>query len=149
MAWKRKLGWIGLVILALIVVVVVGADFTLRSNWFHRVLIAEIEQQASARTGAQIRIQNLALHLSHLSADVYGITVRGKEPQSAPPLAEADEFTIRLKIVSFLHKKIDLREIILRRPVVRVLVRKDGTTNLPSPPQSNSSSSTDPFDLGI
>src|SRR5215469_10307968 len=148
MTWKRILGWIGLCILALIVMVVVGGYFTLRGNWFRRVLIAKIEQQASARTGAQIRIQNLALHLSSLSADVYGITVRGKEPPSAPPLAEADEFTIRLKIVSLWHKKIDLREIILRRPVVHVLVRKDGTTNLPTPPPS-SSNSTNPFDLGI
>src|SRR5215469_1531292 len=148
MTWKRILGWIGLCILALIVMVVVGGYFTLRGNWFRRVLIAKIEQQASARTGAQIRIQNLALHLSSLSADVYGITVRGKEPPSAAPLAEADEFTIRLKIVSLWHKKIDLREIILRRPVVHVLVRKDGTTNLPTPPPS-SSNSTNPFDLGI
>lgn len=149
MTWKRILGWIGLVILVLIVMVVVGGDFTLRSNWFHRVLISKIEEQASARTGAQIRIQSLALKLSPLTAHVYGITVRGREPQSAPPLAEADEFTIRLKIVSLLHKKIDLREIILHHPVVNVVVAKDGTTNLPTPPPSNGSSSTNPFDLGI
>jgi translocation and assembly module TamB len=148
MTWKRILGWIGLCILALIVIVAVGGYFTLRSNWFDRVLISKIEQQASARTGAQVRIQNLVLRLSSLSADVYGITVRGKEPESAPPLAEADEFTIRLKIVSLFDKKIDLSEIILHHPRVHLLVRKDSTTNLPTPPQSNSSS-TNPFDLGI
>src|SRR5215469_13005328 len=149
MTWKRIVGWIGFCILALIVMVAVGGYFTQRSNWFHRVLISKIEQQASARTGAQVRMQSLALHLSSLSADVYGITVRGKEPESAPPLAEADAFTVQLKIVSLVHKKIDLSEIILRHPRVHLLVRKDSTTNLPTPPQSNTSSSTNPFDLGI
>lgn len=149
MTWKRILGWIGLFIFALIVIVAVGGFFTLRSNWAHRVLTRRIEQQASARSGAQIRIQNVELHLSPLGADVYGITVRGKEPPSAPPLAEAEEFTIRLKIVSLFRKKIDLNEIILRHPRVHVLVRKDNTTNLPTPPESNTSSSTNPFELGI
>src|SRR5262249_6871814 len=125
MTWKRIVGWIGFCILALIVMVAVGGYFTQRSNWFHRVLISKIEQQASARTGAQVRMQSLALHLSSLSADVYGITVRGKEPESAPPLAEADAFTIRLKIVSLFDKKIDLSEIILRHPRVHVRVGKD------------------------
>ena len=43
----------------------------------------------------------------------------------------------------------DLNEIVLRHPVVNLLVRKDGTTNLPTPPKSNSNTSTNPFDLGI
>ena len=116
---------------------------------FHGYLLAQIEKQASEATGAEVRVQNFALHLSQLAADAYGITVRGNEPTSARPLVQADQLRIRLKIVSLLRKKIDLNEIILRHPVVNLLVRKDGTTNLPTPPKSNKDTSSNLFDLGI
>src|SRR6266700_6840009 len=149
MAWKRKLGWIGIGLVAIILVLGIAGFVVLRSQGFHSYALAKIQQQASEATGAQVRIQNFALHLSTLAADAYGISIRGSEPTSALPLVQADQLMIRLKIVSLLHKKIDLSEIVLRQPVVNLLVRKDGSTNLPTPPKSNSSSSTSPFDLGI
>src|SRR5262249_25411237 len=133
------------------IVVVLGITgyVVLRSQRFHSFVLAKIQQQASEATGAQVRIQDFALHLSRLGAEAYGITIRGTEPQSALPLAQADQLMIRLKIVSLLRKKVDLSEIVLRHPVVHLLVKKDGSTNLPKPPKSDSNSTTSPFDLGI
>src|SRR5215469_6954734 len=149
MAWKRTLRWIGMLLVAGIAVIGLTAYFVLRSPRIHGYVLAQIEKQASEATGAQVRIQNFALHLPALAAEAYGITVRGNQPPSARPLAQADQLMVRLKIVSLLRKKVDLSEIILRHPVVHLLVRKDGTTNLPTPPKSNSNTSTSPFDLGI
>ncbi len=149
MTWKRKLGWIGISVTVLIVALGFAAYFVVRSPSFHNYVLAKIQQQASEATGAQVRIQNFALHLSTLSADAYGITIRGSEPKSRRPLVQAEQLMVRLKIVSLLHKKVDLNEIVLRHPVVNLQVRKDGSTNLPTPPKSNSQSSTSPFDLGI
>src|SRR6266436_6688672 len=129
MAWKRKLGWIAISFAAFVVV---------RTQGFHEYVLAKVQQQASEATGGQVRIQNFALRLSNLTADAYGITIRGSEPKSRPPLVQADQLKVRLKIVSLLRKKIDLNEIILRHPVVNLLVKKDGTTNLPVAPKSNS-----------
>ena len=149
MAWKKKLGWIGMVLVATFAVLGVAGYLVLRSPRFHGYLLAQIEKQASEATGAQVRIQNFALHPSRLGADAYGITVRGNQPPSARPLVQADQLRIRLKIVSLLRKKIDLSEIILRHPVVNLLVSKDGSTNLPTPPKPNGDTSTNLFDLGI
>jgi translocation and assembly module TamB len=149
MAWKRKLGWIAVVLVTSIAVLGVAGYLIVNTSRFHGYLLAQIEKQASEATGAEVRVQNLALHLSQLTADAYGITVRGNQPTSTLPLVQADQLRIRLKIVSLLRKKVDLREIVLRHPVVNLQVRKDGTTNLPTPPKSNSSSSTNLFDLGI
>src|SRR5713101_6816623 len=149
MAWKRKLGWIAISFVALVVVLVIAGYVALRTQRFHDYVLAKLQQQASEATGGQVRIQNFALHLSSLTADAYGITIRGSEPRSRPPLVQADRLTVRLKIVSLLRKKVDLNEIILLHPVVNLLVKKDGTTNLPTPPKSNSNGSTNPFDLGI
>ena len=135
--------------MAIILVLGIAGYVVLRSPRFHGYALAKIQQQASEATGAQVRIQDFALHLSTLGADAYGISIRGSEPKSAMPLVQADQLMIRLKIVSLLHKKVDLNEIVLRHPVVNLLVRRDGTTNLPTPPKSNGSTSTSPFDLGI
>src|SRR5438552_503265 len=149
MTWKTKLGWIGIFLVVLIVVLGIAGDFTFRSQAFHKYVLAKIEQQASEATGAQVRIQNFTLHVSTLSANAYGITIRGTESKSAAPLDQAEQLMVRLKIVSLLHKKVDLNEIILRHPVVSLRIKKDGSTNLPTPPKSKSNSSTNLFDLGI
>src|SRR5215471_18479053 len=111
MPWKRKLGWIGIGLVALILVLSIAGYVVLRSQRFHSYVLAKIQQQASEATGAEIRIQDFVLHLSTLGAQAYGITIRGTEPQSTQPLAQADQLTIRLKIVSLLRKKVDLNEI--------------------------------------
>jgi translocation and assembly module TamB len=138
-----------MVLVASITVLGVAGYLVLRSARFHGYLLAQIEKQASEATGAQVRIQDFALHVSGLGADAYGITVRGSELASSRPLAQAEQLMIRLKIVSLLRKKVDLREIVLRHPVVHLQLRKDGSTNLPTPPKSNSNASSSPFDLGI
>ncbi len=149
MAWKTKLGWIAISLVAFVVVLVIAGYVVFRSQRFHDYVLAKLQQQASEATGGQVQIQNFALRMSSLTAEAYGITIHGSEPKSRPPLVQADQLTVRLKIVSLLRKKIDLNEIILRHPVVNLLIRKDGSTNLPTPPKSNSNDSTNPFDLGI
>ena len=149
MAWTRKLGWIAISFVAFVMVLVIAGYVVFRTQRFHDYVLAKLQQQATEATGGQVRIQNFALRLSSLTADAYGITIRGSEPKSRPPLVQADQLMVRLKIVSLLRKKIDLNEIILRHPVVHLLVNKDGTTNLPTSPKSNSNGSTSPFDLGI
>src|SRR5260370_12726697 len=149
MAWKRKLGWIAVGLGSGSAGMGVGGDLSVERQRFHGYLLAQIEKQTSEATGAEVRVQNLALHISQLTADGYGIIVRGNEPASWRPLVQADKLRIRLRIVSVLRKKVDLSEIILRHPMVNLQVRKDGTTNLPTIPKSNSNTSTNPFDLGI
>ncbi len=149
MAWKRKLGWIAISFVALVTVLVIAGYVVFRTQRFHDYVLVKLQQQASEAIGGQVRIQNFALRLSSLTADAYGVTIRGSEPKSQPPLVQADQLTVRLKIVSLLRKKIDMNEIILRHPVVNFLVKKDGTTNLPTPLKSNDNGSTNPFDFGI
>ncbi len=112
---KRKLVWIAVILVTSIAALGVAGYLALRSPRFHHYLLAQIERRASEATGAEVRVQNFVLHLSRLSADAYGITIRGKERASAHPLVEADQLGIRLKIISLLRKKVDLNEIIMAR----------------------------------
>jgi translocation and assembly module TamB len=148
MSWKTKLGWTALIIVCVVVIVGITGVLVLRSRGFHRWVLAKIEQTASDSIGGRVEIQNYTFSFSRLTADAYGITVHGTETKTAKPLLQADQLQITLKVVSLLHKKVDLKEIIVRHPVVNLLARKDGTTNLPHAPQK-SNSSTSIWDLGI
>src|ERR1700688_1650083 len=141
MTWKRKLGWIVMNLIGFAVLLGVAGYFAVGSQRFHSYVLAKVEEQASEATGGLVGIQNFSLHLSTLTADVYGITIRGREPKSEAPLVQADQLVGRLQIISLLRKKIDLNEIVLPHPVVNLLVERDGSTNLPVPPKSNSNSS--------
>ncbi|HEX2599005.1 MAG TPA: hypothetical protein VHL05_09545, partial [Terriglobales bacterium] len=149
MASKKKLGWIALIVVIIVASLTLVGFVTLRSRWFHGFLLSKIQQQASEAIGGQVEINNFNFHLSALTTDAYGIVIHGTEASGTRPLLTADQLTVRLKIVSFLKKKVDLNEIILRHPVARVRTKKDGTTNLPTPPKKNNRQSTNLFDLGI
>jgi translocation and assembly module TamB len=122
--------------------------FILGSPAFQRYVLAKIEQKARESTGARVEIRNFAFHVSTLTADLEGIVVHGTEASTGRPLLAADRLTVDLQVVSLLRRKLDLREIILRHPVVNLTVAKNGSTNLPHPPRSNRGS-TNVFDLGI
>ncbi len=68
---------------------------------FQNYLLGKTQQTASESLNTPVRIQNLALHFSPLSADLYGVTVRGTESETEPPLLTVDHLKIGFKIVSF------------------------------------------------
>src|SRR5262245_29982723 len=148
MTWKKRIITFGVIVLVSSAVFGLAASLMLRSQRFHKYMIAKIERQASEATGAQVQIQDFSLHL-RLAADAYGITIHGTELAGERPLAQADRLTIRVKIFSLWRQKVALREIILQHPVINLQVSKDGTTNLPTLPKAENKKPTDPFDLGI
>ena len=149
MKWKRTIGWglAGLVML-LIVAVVVGYLY-LRSNSFQQFALSKIVEQADEATGGRTEIAGLDFSLSTLTAHLYNITMRGTEGPNQPPLLHADELTVRIKILSALHRQVALRELLIEHPVVHFQVSKDGKNNLPAAPPSQSSGHTSVFDLAV
>jgi translocation and assembly module TamB len=149
MSVKRNIGWIALGLVALLVIVIVGGYFYLRTNNFQRFAIRKIVQQADQATGGRTEIGGLDFTLSTLTAHLYNITMRGTEGPGQPPLLHADKLTVQAKIVSALHMQFSLRELIIDHPVVHVQVNREGKNNLPTAPPSQSSSHTNVFDLAV
>ena len=94
-------------------------------------------------------IGGLDFSLSTLTAHLYNITMRGTEGPGQPPLLHADELTVRIKIVSALHRQVALRELRIEHPVIHFQVGKDGKNNLPATPPSQRSGDTSVFDLAV
>ncbi|MGB6688660.1 MAG: translocation/assembly module TamB domain-containing protein [Terracidiphilus sp.] len=127
-----------------------AALILLHSQRFHNYLIVVLERQAGSKLGVQVNLENYALHLATLSVDLYGIKVDGAAPYSNLPLLEASHVEAGVRIVSILRHEWYLDDLRVDHPVVRIVVDKQGNSNIPkfnnsgSPPNPN-----EVFDLGI
>ena len=148
--WIRRLKWIGLGILLLLIVALVGGYIFLRSSGFRHYAMAKIIQEADASTGGRLTIHSFDFQWKTLTAHLYGLTLRGAEPPNAKPLLQVDKLTVGLKIESVLHRKLRFSELLVEHPVVHLQIDKNGKTNLPQPPpQKTQSSGPSVFDLAV
>lgn len=149
MKWKRRIVWGLMGLVVLLIVVVIAGYLHLRSNSFQQYALSKIVERADEATGGRTEIGGLDFSLSTLTAHLYNITLRGTEGPSKPPLLHADKLTVRIKIVSALHRQVALRELLIDHPVVHFQVSKDGKNNLPATPPSQTSGHTSFFDLAV
>jgi len=146
---KRAVGWTFVGIGLVLILAIAGIFILMHNQRFHEYLLAKIEQTASQSTGGRVTIQNYDFHWSNLSADVYGLVIHGTEKPGTPPLLAVDRMFVDVRIVSLLHKQVDLNEIVVDHPVVHYISYPDGTTNIPESKTPKQKSNTNVFDLGI
>jgi translocation and assembly module TamB len=147
---RKVAAWILAGLFAILLIVGIAVTVLLHSARFHNYILATVQKKASESIGTQVQLQNFALHLSHLSLDLYGLTVHGAAPYPNPPLLQVAHAEVGVRIVSFLHRNWYLDSFVLDHPVVKVFTDAHGVTNIPVIKSSGSSSSnTSLFDLGI
>src|SRR5205807_9365767 len=131
MKWRRAMGWTFAGLGILLLVAAVGGYLYLRSNGFREYAIRKIVQQLEESTGGRAEIRGLDFSLSTLTAHLYNITVHGTEAPGEPPLLQLDKLTVSLKVLSALHRKVNLSELILAHPVIHLQVNREGKNNVP------------------
>src|SRR5262249_35032916 len=149
MKWNHKIVQVLTVLLILVVMIAAAGYGYLKSSGFEQFALRKIIEQADRAIGGRTQIRALDFKLSTLTAHFYNIVIRGKESSQDPPLLQADKLTVTLKIDSILHRKITLRELLIEHPIVHLQVDRSGSSNLPQPPPSQSSSHTSVFDLAV
>src|SRR5208283_1009198 len=77
--------------------------------------------------------------------------IHGREGPDQLPYAHADRAHVRLRILSFVQVRVNLKYLCLEHPVIHLIVYPDGTTNAPEPKvkQSNATPVQRLFDLAI
>jgi translocation and assembly module TamB len=149
MRWQRIIGWTAAALLGLILVAVVGGYFYLKSSGFKEYALRTIVKRTNDATGGRTEIGNLDFQLSTLTAHLYSITVHGSESSDQAPLLQIDKLTVGLKIQSLLHHKVFLSELLIDHPVAHVRIDREGKSNIPQSPPSQTNSHTDVFDLAV
>ena len=147
--WGKVVGWTAISLGALLLLAIIGAALLLKSAAFHRYVLAKIVQRASESTGARVELQNFDFHVKTLTADIYGLTIHGTESSDDKPLLTIEKAAASVRIISLLHMKVNLSELIVSKPIVNLTVDKQGRSNLPQPPPSNKKSNDNVFDLAV
>lgn len=150
--WKRFLAWVGGAIILLIITAIVAVLLLLHSGKGHQYVLRVAQEQATAALGSSVRVRDFGLSFSGLSPtlDLYDIVVSGANPHPDPPLITAERLHVAVKVTSLLRRTWYLEDVRLDRPVVRVLVDKNGKDNLPQTKSDNQQqSNTNLFDLGV
>ena len=133
-----------------LVVLIVAAIVLVHAVAFQHFVLERIEQKAQASLGARLNIERMAINWRLFTFDFYGITLHGKESSSQAPLFVADHLRVGLKILSILRREVDLNEIVLDQPIAHLNIDRDGISNLPQSPSTQSGSTINDFlDLAI
>src|SRR5215469_8025116 len=142
--------WFWVVMAGLFAILVVAIGWFLTSPAFEEIVRYRVVAELEKATGGTVELQSLKWNVSKLEIEAKGLTIHGLEPVTQVPLAHADRLYLRLRVVSFVKTQIDLRQLTLDRPVIHLIVKPDGSTNVPEPKVK---STGDPlqqlFDLAI
>ena len=149
MRLKKVIGLTLASLAGLIVIAAVAGYFYLKSSGFQEFAMRKIVEQVDHSTGGRTQVRAFDFELGSLTAHLYSVVIHGKEKPEAPPLLEIDKLTVGLKIESVLRRQITLSELLIERPVVHLLVDRDGNSNIPQVPPGDPGSHTSVFDLAV
>ncbi len=137
---------IGVVVLVAVSVLVWYMRSPRFADLVRRKTIATLEDA----TGGRVELHAFRWNLSKLEFEADDLTIHGLEAADQQPYAHADRIHVRLHIISFVEKRIDVKKLSLDHFVVHVIVKPDGTTNAPAPKlRSNTTAVQQLFDLAI
>lgn len=130
---KRRLLVIFLAsICSLLLLAVVAIFYAARTSWFQEKLREKVVASIEAATGGQVEIAWFHYNPWTLTAEFRNFIVHGTEPSNGPALFKAGSVHIRLKRLSLLRRDVNIQSVSIDRPQLYLLVREDGTSNIPA-----------------
>ncbi|MGC2656550.1 MAG: translocation/assembly module TamB domain-containing protein [Bryobacteraceae bacterium] len=132
---RRRRFFLGgaLFMLTAAVVLTLAGLFFLRSAWLANTLRLRAIAAMERATGGQAELRSFRYDWRTLTLEFDGLVLHGSEPAAAPPLFSAATLRVQLKIVSLWKRNVDVSSVLLERPHINLLFRRDGTTNIPNP----------------
>jgi translocation and assembly module TamB len=109
------------------------ALLVIQSQWFKNQVRLRIISTIEKTSGGKVELRAFDYDWHTLSVDMHDFSLHGTEPASAPPLFKASRFHVGLRISSVIKKDVDIRDLIVDKPEIYLLIQPDGTTNLPHP----------------
>jgi len=130
----RRVFFFALALLILISVsAITGVYVYLNSTQFNERLRTFIVQKAAEYTGSRVSLGSFHWSVTTQRLELKDLTFRGTEPESEPPLGRIESVSAGIRLRSLLQRRIDLFDLLIVRPEVRLRVDPQGRTNLPGP----------------
>jgi len=137
---KQKLAAATAALCALLLLVFLIAIGVLHTRMFRNWARQEIAAKLQQSLGTQVKVDRFELGLTPLTADFYGILIRGNETDQHLPLLRAQHLRVVLQWRPLLRHEVQIDQIVLEKPELFVQAAANGRTNLPTPPAAKSAS---------
>lgn len=151
--WHR---WLKIVLAAVVVLalLVAGLSWYASTPQFANKVRTELITVLEDATGGRVELGAFRWRLLHLEFEADNLTIHGLEAPGEVPYAHVDRLLVRAKIISLFRAKIGLNYLGVDKPVVHLIVYKDGSTNQPVPkkksaPTDLNSTINQIFDLAV
>jgi translocation and assembly module TamB len=129
---KRALRWLA-IFAGMAALLGVAGLLVVRSDWFREQVRARIIEETERASGGRAELKRFDFDWTKMQAGVAGFALHGTEAQGLAPLFRAEKITLRLTVLSWIRRRVDLSELTIEKPEFRIYVAEDGTTNLPRP----------------
>lgn len=126
------------------IVLILAGLIVVQTGWFRSFVRQKIAAAAEESTGARTEIGDFKFSPFQLRAEVDNLVLHGTEGPNEPPLLRARSVVVGLKIVSLLHRDMNISLLMIDQPQAYVEIKPDGTTNIPAP-KVKTSSKKDPI----
>ncbi|MGC2507359.1 MAG: translocation/assembly module TamB domain-containing protein [Candidatus Acidiferrales bacterium] len=149
---RRAIRRVVVAIAAILVVVAIACVAVVHTNAFRNFVRSEIQKEALHRTGARVDIGGIEIDWARLAIELRDVVVRGDASGGAEgaPLLRAKGLEVSVRFLPLLRKRLELGELILDQPVLRLRIDASGNSNLPVPPHSSPHNTTaEIFDLEV
>lgn len=128
---RRSAIWLVTALAVGILAFCVTGLFILRSGWFANFVRLRTVAAIERATGGRVELRSFDFDWSSLTAEFEDLAVHGTEPPSAPPMFETPSIRITFPVTALLRRQIVIRSMRVDRPQIYLLVRPDGSTNIP------------------
>jgi len=116
------------------------------SAQFERMVRHRLEAEIENATGGRAEIASFKWKLFRLEFEAGGIVIHGDEPANESPYARIDRLRARINLLGFWWSpRVQLRELIITRPRLHLILYRDGATNQPHPARRAKSSGGSPM----
>ena len=130
---SRTRRWVVATIGILLLAIIGAIAWYLQSPQFEAVVRRKVVATLEDMTGGRVELRSFHWNLTKLEFEAHDLTVHGLEGPNQLPYAHVDRVDVRLRIVSFAERRINLKYLGLEHPVLHLIVYPDGTTNAPEP----------------
>lgn len=125
---KKAKIWI--TVLAIPVVLIVGAAVALKLYFTNERLKALLIPQIESATGRQVRINDISLAIfPAIALDIRGLTIANKPGFSETPLLALERMLIDVKLRPLFDKRVEISSLYLEKPQILLETNEDGSTN--------------------
>jgi translocation and assembly module TamB len=127
---------------ALLIISAVAVFITVRSDWFRNFVTQKIVTETQQAIGGRVEVGSIAFDWRKLEATALNFVIHGNESEGSAPFLSVPRVVVDFRLFTSFHRILNVAFLELDQPAANVWVREDGSTNVPTAPRKQTSSSS-------